>query len=301
MTSFPMIADRLFGEPLLLHPTKAQIVGSVIARRMGFEVNVTAPAEFTQAPKAGPLQEKRMARGEGAPFLFDPETGIAVISVAGSLAHRQGHIGSYSGVVGYDGIRAQFQAALEQPLVRGIILDMHTPGGEVHGAFQLADRVAAARGIKPVIAISDEMAYSAGYLIASAASEVWLSSTTAGVGSIGAVVVHMSYQQLLEAEGIKTTVFAFGKQKAEGNPFSDLTEEASARIQARIDYIGKEFVARVASWRGTTERAIVATEAATFVGRSAVDLKLADGIADPVDIFEAFAQEISGRPHGRTY
>lgn len=297
MPGFPMIADRLFGEPLLMHPTKAQVVGSVIARRMGVEVNVSASAEFVQAPKMGPLQERRMVdHADGMPFLFDPSSGIAVIPITGSLAHRQGHIGKSSGVTGYDGISAQFQSALDQPMVRGIVLDMHTPGGEVHGAFQLADRIAAARGRKPVIAISDEMAYSAGYLIASAAEEVWLASSTAGVGSIGAVVVHMSFEKALDAEGITTTVITFGERKADGNPFKDLDAAAADRIQGRIDYIGREFVSRVARWRGISEKAVTDTQAGTFVGQEGVRLRLANGIADPIDVFRAFAQDISRRP-----
>jgi signal peptide peptidase SppA len=296
---YPNVLSRLVNEPLLAHPSKAEVVVGAVLRRQGVEVNVQASAEFVQAPKAGPLQEKRMVRGEGMPFLFDQSSGIAVISVTGSLAHRQGFIGRSSGVMGYDGIGAQFQAALDQPMVRGIMLDMHTPGGEVHGAFQLADRIAAARGRKPVIALSDEMAYSAGYLIASAAEEVWLASSTAGVGSIGAVVVHVSYQQMLEAEGVKATVFTFGDRKADGNPFQDLAPDAADRIQARIDYLGREFVSRVARWRGISEKAVVDTQAATFVGQEGVRLRLADGIADPTDVFRAFAQDISRRPYGR--
>jgi len=297
---YPHVLSRLINEPLLAHPTKAEVVVAAVLRRQGVEVNVAASAEFVQAPKAGPLQEKRMVdRSGGMPFLFDPSSGIAVINISGSLAHKQGFIGKSSGVMGYDGIGAQFQTAMDSTMVRGIILDHHTAGGEVHGAFQLADRIFAARGRKPIIAVSDEMAYSAGYLLACAADEVWLASSTAGVGSIGAVVVHMSYQTMLEAEGIKATVFRFGERKADGNPFEDLSADAADRIQARIDYLGREFVGRVAKWRGISEKAVIDTQAATFVGQEAVRLRLADGIADPIDVFQAFARDIARRPFGR--
>lgn len=290
----PHVMARLINEPILAHPAKAEVFVGAILRHRGIEVNVAASAEFVQAPKAGPLQERRMVqRSGGEPYLFDPNSGIAVIPVKGSLAHKQGYIGASSGVMGYDGIGAQFQAALDSPSVKGIIVDEHTAGGEVHGAFQLADRIHAARGKKPIVALVDEMAYSAGYLIAAACDEIWLASSTAGVGSIGAVVVHLSFEKMLENEGVKATVIAFGKRKADGNPFQDLPEEARKQAQARIDYIGNEFVSRVARWRGISEDTVRETEAGVFLGQDGVKAGLANGIADPVSVFTALTRKIN--------
>lgn len=293
MREYPLVLERLLDTPLLAHPEKARVVAGVVLARQGVEVNVAASARFTAA-KAGPLQERRMTEGrEREPYMFDPGSGIAVIPVSGSLAHRVGYIGKSSGVMGYDGIAAAFGHAMDNPSVRGVMLDIHSPGGEVHGAFQLADRIAAARGAKPVIAMVDEMAYSAGYMLAAACEEVWLAADTAGVGSIGAVVVHASYQQMLESEGIKVTIIKFGARKADGNPFEDLPAEARDAAQARIDTIGKAFVARVAAWRGVGAGKVRATEAGIFLGAEGVKAGLADGIAPPADVFDALAAKVN--------
>lgn len=300
MPEYPRLLERLVGTPLLALPSKAEVVAGVVLRRQGVEVNVAASAEVVQGgPKAGPLQRRQLQARGG--FLYDPDTRIAVVEVLGSLAHRQGYVGASSGVMGYDGIDACFAEAVESPSVRAIVLDIDSPGGEVAGAFQLADRIAAARGRKPIIAVADEMAYSAAYLLAAACDEIWLASPVAGVGSIGAVVVHLSFQGALEAEGIRSTIFTFGKQKAEGNPFKDLAPDAAGRIQDRIDYVGREFVSRVARWRALSPKAVTDTEAGCFYGADAVKRRLANGVADPMAVFDALAQQIGTARRSVTY
>ena len=293
MPDYPLVLERLLNTPLLAHPEKAEIVAAVVLRRQGVSVTVAAHAEFVEAPKAGPLQERRLLERAGdTPYLFDPSTGIAVIGIQGSLAHRQGYIGRSSGVMGYDGISAQFDAAVASTAVRAVILDFHTAGGEVHGAFQLADRIAAARGKKRLVAMVDEMAYSAGYLLAAACDEIWLASDTAGVGSIGVVVVHLSFEKMLAAEGVKPTIIVDGDYKADGNPYEDLPADARARIQAKVDFVGAEFRTRVAAWRRLKPEAVAAMKASTFLGPAALAARLADGIADPMDVFDALAAEL---------
>jgi len=71
---------------------------------------------------------------------------------------------------------------LADPRVRGIVLDIDSPGGEAAGLFDLADRIAAARAIKPIWAVANDAAFSAAYALAASASCVTL-TRTAGVGS----------------------------------------------------------------------------------------------------------------------
>lgn len=294
MPDFQLLLDRLVNVPLLAHPEKAQVVASVVLRRAGVDISVNARAEFVAAPAAGPLQERRMVqRYAEEPYLVDRETGIAVIQITGSLAHRQGYIGQSSGVMGYDGLGAQFQAAIENPSIKGIILDIHSAGGEVSGAFQLADRIAAGRGRKPIVAISDEMAYSAAYLLCAAADEVWLASNTAAVGSIGVVVVHLSFEKMLAMDGVKPTIIHAGARKADGNLYEDMSDEVRGRIQEKVDFVYAEFVSRIAAWRKIDETRVRATEAETFMGPDAIAAGLADGIADPVEVFQALAQQVA--------
>ena len=294
MPSYMHILDRVLGVPLMVLPSKAQAVASFLLARQARQVTVE-PDERPML-RTGPLQEQRMAAADRLPFLLDPESGIAVIEIAGSLAHRQGYIGAASGVMGYDGIGAAFEAAIAHPEVRAVMLDLHSPGGEVAGAFQLADRIAAARGTKPLIALADELAASAAYLIAAACDEIALASEVAQVGSVGVVTVHVSFEEMLRKEGVRPTVVTAGAQKADGNPYQDLPEDVRGRIQSGVDAVMDQFVGRIATWRGLTERAVRDTEAGVFMGRDAIDARLADGIADPVSLFDALAAEVCSRP-----
>lgn len=289
MSRYPMILSRLLGVPLLAHPAKAEIVAGVVLRRAGLDIELSGLAD----PALGPLQEGRMRRAyenSGVkPFLFDAARGIAVIEITGSLAHRQWTIGESSGITGYDGIGAQLEAALQDPEVRGVLLDVHSPGGEVAGAFALADRIAAARSVKPIAAIADEMAFSAAYLLAAAAGDLVLAAETAEVGSVGVVALHLSFERWLANEGIKPTFIHAGARKVDGNPYEDMPPEVRDRLQGEVNAVYALFVARVAAWRGLSENAVRATEAGTFMGRMAVAAGLADGIAAPADVLAALA------------
>jgi signal peptide peptidase SppA len=290
--------SRLLNEPLLAHPAKAATVAGVLLRREGIDADITeaeplpaaVPARRLTRMFGGPAQEAALvtATGERPPFLV--KDGIAVIEITGSLAHRQMSVGESSGVLGYDWISTQLQAALASSAVRGIVLDIHSAGGEVSGAFTLGDDIFAARQVKPIVALADEMAFSAGYILASAADEVWLASDTAQVGSIGVVMVHMSFEQQLKNEGVKPTIIQAGDKKADGNPFQDLPDSVASDLQSRIDAVYDIFVGRVSRWRGLSESAVAAQQAGVFMGRDAVDAGLADGIAAPRDIFNALAE-----------
>ena len=73
--------------------------------------------------------------------------------------------------------------------MRGIALDIDSFGGEVAGAFDLADRIRAARTQKPIHAFVAEHALSAGCVIAYQADRIIL-PRTGDVGSIGVVALH---------------------------------------------------------------------------------------------------------------
>jgi capsid assembly protease len=90
-----------------------------------------------------------------------------VIEIAGVLIHRGGWIEQSSGQTSYEGITAQIEAAASDPGVRGLALEIDSFGGEVAGVFDLADRIRAIRGAKPVWAFVAEHALSAGYALAS--------------------------------------------------------------------------------------------------------------------------------------
>ena len=292
------IAQRAFNTPLMVDPAKALAFLSGLGPRItGQEITFQGldvqPAEQTAAalPAHGSLfgndLAQRHQRNGAQPFaLID---GIAVIEIAGTLVHRGAWIGQSSGLTSYEGIAAQLQAALADPGVRGIALDIDSFGGEVAGAFDLADRIRAARAQKPIHAFVAEHALSAGYALASQADRIVLSRTGA-VGSIGVVAMHSDMSGALDQKGIAVTLIHAGARKVDANPYQPLPEAVRDRIAGELEDLRQLFAETVAEGRGRrldTLRAL-GTEAAVFRGEAAVFAGLADEVADPVTAFRAF-------------
>ena len=81
-----------------------------------------------------------------------------------------------------------------QSQVRGVLLDIDSPGGQAAGAFDCAEMIYRLRQQKPVWALCNDTACSAAMLLASACSRR-LVTQTSRIGSIGAV----SYTHLRES------------------------------------------------------------------------------------------------------
>lgn len=303
------IAQRVFNTPLMVDPAKAlafltglgpRITGREISIE-GFEIAVEDQATATLPTRAslfGDDLTSRQARNGGLPFAV--VDGIAVIEIAGTLVHRGAWIGQSSGLTSYEGIAAQLQAALADPAIRGIALDIDSFGGEVAGAFDLADRIRSARTQKPVHAFVADHALSAAYALASQADRIILPRTGA-VGSIGVVAMHSDMSGALDQKGIAVTLIHAGARKVDANPYQPLPEAVRDRIGGELEDLRQLFAETVAEGRGRrldTLRAL-GTEAAVFRGEAAVFAGLADEVADPVTAFRAFAAAPRGTPPPR--
>jgi len=221
------IAQRVFNTPLMVDPAKALAFLTGLGPRItgreisvdGLEVAIEdreAASLSARASLSGDDLTARQTRNGGQPFAV--VDGIAVIEIAGTLVHRGAWIGQSSGLTSYEGIAAQLQAALADPAIRGIALDIDSFGGEVAGAFDLADRIRTARAQKPVHAFVADHALSAAYALASQADRIILPRTGA-VGSIGVVAMHSDMSGALDQKGIAVTLIHAGARKVDANPY----------------------------------------------------------------------------------
>ena len=301
------IAQRAFNTPLLVEPSKAMAflagLGPRITGRQVRLVGGLAVAPDDVAHAALPSRTGILTNGLAEEYRRDGQTpfamvdGIAVIEVSGVLVHRGSWIGQSSGQTSYEGIAAQLAAAVADPAVRGIALEIDSFGGEVAGVFDLADAIRAARASKPVQAFVAEHAFSAGYALASQATSIILPRTGA-VGSIGVVVMHADLSGQLSDDGVTVTLIHSGAHKVDGNPYEPLPDAVRARIQGEIDSIRTLFAQTVAAGRGRrlTAEAALTTEADCYRGADAVTAGLADEVSDPASAFAAFADAVNGRP-----
>ncbi|MNK62107.1 putative signal peptide peptidase SppA [compost metagenome] len=228
-------------------------------------------------------------RDQDKPFAF--AAGLAIIPVTGTLVNRFSW--SYGSITGYNFIRAQLRMALADEDVTGIVFDVNSYGGEAAGCFELADEIFAARLEKPSLAVVDSNAYSAGYAIGSAASRMVV-IPSAGVGSIGVIAMHIDMSKMLEDWGLKISLIFEGANKADGNPFEALSDDARKNIKAGIHTSYESFVSLVAKQRAVDAKVVRDTQSRGFRADEAMSLGLIDAIASPSEAVQAFLGELSG-------
>jgi signal peptide peptidase SppA len=184
---------------------------------------------------------------------------------------------SYSGMQGYDALRQTFDAAMRDGDAEEVVIEYDTPGGEVAGAFDLAEHMYECRNIKPMVAVASELAASAGYLLMSTAHEL-IVPRTGLLGSIGVVAAHFDYSKAMEDRGVAVTFVYAGDKKVDGNPYQPLSKRAAKDWQTEIDEIYTMFVDAVARNRGLSTKDVRDTQAGMFMGRNAVSTGLADRV-----------------------
>ena len=286
MTLLPHLAARLFGVPLAIHRPKLDVILSVLGPRVAYQADAAAlagPAGFVPPARAAPSM---------AP-------GVAVIPIHGTLVRRTVGLEAESGLTSYTALAAQLDAALANPEVAAILLDIDSPGGESGGVFDLADRIRAATQIKPVWAVANDMAFSAAYALASAASKVFV-SRTGGVGSIGVIAMHVDQSEKDAQDGVRYTAVFAGDRKNDLNPHEPISGEAHAFLKAEVHRIYSLFVETVARHRGIEPALVRDTEAGLFFGQAAVAIGLADALGTFEDALTQLAATVSPRPMAHT-
>jgi capsid assembly protease len=284
--NYPHLAQRLFNVPLAITPGKVEVIMAALADRMGLaklfrpsgEVVVLADMDLSGEAKA-----------QSRPY--EVVDGVALISIEGTLVQKLGCLHPYSGMTGYDGIRALVSLALEDEDVRAIAFLIDSPGGEVAGCFDLVDAIYGARGRKPMWSILSENAYSAAYAIASATDRI-IVPRTGGTGSVGVICAHVDFSKMLSAAGIEVELIIYGDRKADGNEYNPLSKEARARFQADVDTMGDLFVNTAARNRNIKPAAVKATQAATYMGAAGVDVGFADAVMAPDEAFRSLLAEL---------
>jgi capsid assembly protease len=277
--SLARIAARVFDTPLLIHEGKLHQILQVLGPRLGFDLQQRVEPPAAAAPAAHQLA--RVTAGVKWEWNSDGRYynvgRAAVIPVLGTLVQRSGWLDSLSGLKSYDSIEQSLMAAMEDWSVEEIIFDYDTPGGEAAGAFDLADRMLTLRGRKPMTAVVNELAASAGYLLASTAESIVI-PRTGYAGSVGVVTAHVDMSQQLEKRGIVVTFVYAGAKKIDGNPYEPLSERVRAEWQREIDEMYGLFVQAVASHRKLEAAAVRSTEAGMFMGRAALERGFADQV-----------------------
>lgn len=213
--------------------------------------------------------------------------GVAIIDVIGATFKRANLMTAMSGATSYEMIRTDFQAALDDPKVKAILLNIDSPGGEASGIGELADAIFAARGQKPITAYVGGLGASAAYWMASAADNIVV-DPTALLGSIG---VKWAMRGDKPASDKDAPSYEFVSSVSPMKNADPGTKEGAAAFQALVDAMAGVFVTSVARNRGVDTETVLKDfgRGGIFVGMDAVQA----GLADSLGSFETVLADLS--------
>ncbi|MEY2466756.1 MAG: hypothetical protein QOD03_1277 [Verrucomicrobiota bacterium] len=192
----------------------------------------------------------KMLREKMKPQMSVREDGIAVVPVEGVLARKPDVFELFYGMEDSTNVLDMVENARRNPDVKGVLLNVDSPGGFLTGGPEIADAIKATDKQKPVVSWVGGTMASLAYYIGSQASQV-IASRSAQVGSIGVFTTHIDYSKMLEVAGVKVEVIKNKEAdyKAAGVMGTALSDEQRAHIQERIQSSFKDFKRAVKSAR----------------------------------------------------
>jgi len=171
-------------------------------------------------------------------------------------------LGGYDLTYGYD-IKEQLKQASEMEDIKGVLLNIQSPGGTIFGTKAITDGITQYRQAtsKPVVAYVGSIAASGGYWVASSADQIVADLGTT-LGSIGVIAGPFKYYDQVTSEdggafmggvvtqgGVETTYITAGSSKDLGNPYRRLTTREISTLQTGVNNAYEYFVTDVGKSR----------------------------------------------------
>ena len=172
--------------------------------------------------------------------IMTQQNAVAVIDISGVITPYSNILSMLFGGTSISAIEQQFEQALGDPEIDGIVLRIDSPGGIITGVEELASTIFAARGVKPIVAYAYGNAASAAYWIAAAADKIVAGPTTM-LGSIGVAMAVPKNRDMGWVE--------FVSSNAPNKRLDPESNEGRTSIQARLDAMEAEFIGAVARFR----------------------------------------------------
>lgn len=264
------ILDAVCGTPWFITRDKLDQICDIVTRTHIRDLDI----EAVEKMRARRLDNTEAARARG---------GVGIIDVIGPIVRRADFFSDISGATSVSTLARDFNAALADPSINSILLNIDSPGGEANGINEFAEMIYQARGAKPIEAYVGGIGASAAYWIASAADRITIDDG-AILGSVGTVMTVWVKEDPNRREYVSSR-----SPNKRPNPN---TESGNAKNQALVDALGDLIIERVARNRGLTADQVVTDfdEGGLLVGQAAVNAKMADRLGS----FEGLLAEMSG-------
>jgi signal peptide peptidase SppA len=181
------------------------------------------------------------------------------------------------------GVARSLERAFAIRNAAAVALVINSPGGspvQSHLIYRRIRQLAAEKG-RAVIAFTEDVAASGGYMIACAADEIVCDAASI-VGSIGVVGASFGFTKLMERVGVERRLYTAGEHKAMLDPFLPENPDDVERLKSVQKEIHQGFIELVKSSRGPRLKATddLLFSGEYWTGSKAIELGLADSIGD---------------------
>ena len=268
--------SKVFNEPWLMKFADFQVLQQTLLEHI----------QSKQASMPVPKMDERMPsvylnpwedRFKAEPFKT-VRGDIAVIPIYGIIGKHLSGLEIECGGCSLDWVMNGLQKAAEDDSIKVVVPDFSTPGGTVTGVPEVGEMIRKISEIKPVIAYTENMMFSAGYWMGSQCDKI-IATPSASIGSIGVYQAWYDSTEAYESAGHKLMLFEAGKHKAIG--LRPPTDEEMEMLQKEVESLHEDFKETILSVRPDVPKD--AMEGLCYFGHEAKRLNLVDGLVNCFD------------------
>ncbi len=181
-------------------------------------------------------------------------------------------------IISADKILKEIEGAQKDKNIKGVLLNVNSPGGAVPPSIEIAYAIRKLQEKKPVIAYASGIMASGSYYASIYANRI-IANPGSIVGSIGVIMESADVSGLMNTIGVKTQVVKQGTYKEAGTPTRQWTEAERKELETLTKDTYELFVSDVADARGLkVEDAKKYADAHIYSSKRAKSVGLIDAI-----------------------
>ena len=214
---------------------------------------------------------------------------IAIIHVEGAIV--TGDIGFNT--AGSGGIVKKINKARDDKNVKGIVLRVNSPGGDVYASTMITNALEEFQSTgRPVITSMGDIAAAGGVWVTTTSEEIWAENTTL-TGSIGVYGIYPDLSPLAKWAGINYDGVSMTKAGEVYDVRRGMNDEINKQFREGIENFYKDFVAKVANNRGMDFSEVLKVAGGRiWRGDKALEIGLVDKLGSLDDAIKSMATKL---------
>lgn len=210
---------------------------------------------------------------------------IAVININGEIVEQSssgGLISSGGDVTSSKGIRATLDQIDRDKDVKGILLNVNSPGGSAAASEEIYNQLVnfkKSHNLK-IVAYFSDLAASGGYYVSQSADKI-VANPSNITGSIGVIISYLNYGNLASKYGVDEIVYKSGPYKDIVSSFKEPSDQEKIIMQSVVNDAYDNFVKTVSAGRNMPESQVRSlADGRIYSAKQAEGANLVDGLGN---------------------